>query len=400
MKKHLLFIYPEMMVGGSTTSLLSVLNLIDYNKYEVDIQFQYGAGPLKDYLPKQINILPFAYSQPRQYYKIRKAFSFTSIVKYFKAKKIGGLASAQYMQRDIVKFAVRNPVHYDVAISFLELWSLYYLVDKVNAEKKISWIHVDYKAARLFINLDLKYCYQNCSSILFVDNIVLVSEQCLSNFIKIAPSLITKATKIENILNSDIIRKRSMEALTPQLKKMMDNNKIKFVTVCRISFGDKGLDRGVRAFNILKAEGKLEGVIWYIIGDGPDLNRLRAMIEEYRLEQNIILLGERLNPLNIEKKCDIFFLPSYYEGKPMAVTEAQMLGLVPLITRFSSADEVVDNNINGIICDNSENGILLGLNYAIENIELVRSKYKCNVLNNDYTNVNEFRLIEDLFKSE
>ena len=95
MKKHLLFIYPEMMVGGSTTSLLSVLNLIDYNKYEVDIQFQYGAGPLKDYLPKQINILPFAYSQPRQYYKIRKAFSFTSIVKYFKAKKIGGLASAQ-----------------------------------------------------------------------------------------------------------------------------------------------------------------------------------------------------------------------------------------------------------------------------------------------------------------
>lgn len=93
-------------------------------------------------------------------------------------------------------------------------------------------------------------------------------------------------------------------------------------------------------------------------------------------------------------------MPSYYEGKPMAVTEAQMLGLVPLITRFSSADEVVDNNINGIICDNSENGILLGLNYAIENIELVRSKYKCNVLNNDYTNVNEFRLIEDLFKSE
>lgn len=87
---------------------------------------------------------------------------------------------------------------------------------------------------------------------------------------------------------------------------MMDNNKIKFVTVCRISFGDKGLDRGVRAFNILKAEGKLEGVIWYIIGDGPDLNRLRAMIEEYRLEQNIILLGERLNPLNIEKNV-IFF---------------------------------------------------------------------------------------------
>lgn len=76
-----------MMVGGSTTSLLSVLNLIDYNKYEVDIQFQYGAGPLKDYLPKQINILPFAYSQPRQYYKIRKAFRLLPLSNISKLKK-------------------------------------------------------------------------------------------------------------------------------------------------------------------------------------------------------------------------------------------------------------------------------------------------------------------------
>ena len=59
-KKELLFIYPYMMIGGSTTSLLSVLNSIDYNCYNVDILFYEKTGELIDYLPSQVRILPYA----------------------------------------------------------------------------------------------------------------------------------------------------------------------------------------------------------------------------------------------------------------------------------------------------------------------------------------------------
>ena len=267
-------------------------------------------------------------------------------------------------------------------------------IEKIKAEKKVAWIHNSIpklkkkksKIERFGRRLE-KY-----------DKIVAICDEMKEELKKIYPNLKNKITRIYNPFNFDRIKllENNEENLSDREKKLLKDKYI--VAIARLDNVQKDFNTLIKAFKILKEKGNKEKL--YIIGDGPDLNRLRAMIEEYRLEQNIILLGERLNPLNIEKKCDIFFLPSYYEGKPMAVTEAQMLGLVPLITRFSSADEVVDNNINGIICDNSENGILLGLNYAIENIELVRSKYKCNVLNNDYTNVNEFRLIEDLFKSE
>ena len=51
-KKKILFIYPHMMLGGSTTSLLSVLNSIDYEQFEADIIFYNKEGELVKSLPK------------------------------------------------------------------------------------------------------------------------------------------------------------------------------------------------------------------------------------------------------------------------------------------------------------------------------------------------------------
>ena len=41
------------------------------------------------------------------------------------------------------------------------------------------------------------------------------------------------------------------------------------------------------------------------------------------------------------KLCDVMLLPSRYEGKPMVVTEGYMMGLVPLVTRYTSAGEQI-----------------------------------------------------------
>lgn len=391
MKRKILFIYPEMIIGGSTTSLLSILSLIDYNKFEVDIQFQYHIGELGNLLPKQINILPFALNKSRKYYKYRKLFSFRALTRYVYSKSIGGLAKAQCMQQENVKYTKQNSKHYDIAISFLELWSLYYLVDKVSAKKKIAWIHVDYTLSGLYIKFDIKYF--QC-----VDKIVFVSEQCLTNFQQQAPALSSKTVCIRNILDAQIIRKRSIEETNVKIDFLRDEEIFKLISVSRISFNHKGLDRGVNAFRILKEKGLLENVVWYIIGKGPDFEPLKNMITEAHLENHIKLLGESLNPFCIEKYCDVFFLPSHYEGKPMAVTEAQMLGLVPLITNISSAHEIVENYSTGIICDNNDEGILNGLEYVLLHKEQIKTVYKKRIQNINYTNLDEFCLVDQLLK--
>ena len=45
-KKRVLVIYPEMMMGGSTTALLAFLKGIDKEKYEVDLQLYKNRGEL------------------------------------------------------------------------------------------------------------------------------------------------------------------------------------------------------------------------------------------------------------------------------------------------------------------------------------------------------------------
>lgn len=166
------------------------------------------------------------------------------------------------------------------------------------------------------------------------------------------------------------------------------------ISVCRIAFAHKGLDRGVKALAKLKGQGKIENLIWFIIGDGPDLNNLKAMVDEFGLKDYIRVLGAYTNPLNIEAKCDIFFLPSRYEGKPMAVTEAQILGLVPVVTNYASASEQVHNLYDGLVMDNSDDGIYEGLEYMLNHLEDVLGKYKDNVANTDYSNLREMLTIE------
>lgn len=389
MKKKILIIYPEMIIGGTTTSLLSLLGALDRNKYEVDLQMQYAPGIFANLIPSYVHILPLAMPLPHGFYKWIKAFSLKSLYYYLKSKWRGGASASQYMENDIVKFCRKNPKEYDVAISFMERWSLYYLVKKTCAKKKKAWIHVDYGAAKMFIDIDMPFFKK-------VDKIVLVSEKCLQNFKSIAPEIANKSLMIENLLSSEVVKQRAGLSVPRNVAKLFDEveGKVKMVSVCRISFPHKGLDRGIKALARLKKQGEIENLIWFIIGDGPDLNNLKAMVDKFDLNNYVRVLGAYNNPLNIEAKCDIFFLPSRYEGKPMAVTEAQMLGLVPIVTNYASASEQVRNLYDGLIMENSDDGIYDGLDYMLHHLEDVLGQYKDNVANTDYSNLRELFTIE------
>lgn len=390
MKKKILIIYPEMIIGGTTTSLLSILNLFDPNRYEIDLQMQYNYGILSSKIPSHINLLPLALPLSHSFYKYIKIFSPVSVYKYLHSRHQPCFFRSQCMESDIVKFSHMNKKEYDIAISFMELWSLYYLVKKVRAKKKIAWIHLDYSAAQLSIDFDRFYFKQ-------VDNIVLVSKSCLESFQNLAPDFASKSIAIENILSQKIIQHRSLEPLSQDLREKLDNDKrIKMISVCRITFADKGLDRGVYAMVKLRDLGLLNNIVWYIVGDGPDYEKLKEMIIQYDLENHIELLGAYTNPYNIESKCDIFFLPSRYEGKPMAVTETLMLGLVPLVSEYKSAHEQIKDKYDGIICENSDEGIFKGLEFVVKHLNLVLTELKENVKSTDYTNLDEFKRIEQL----
>ena len=51
---------------------------------------------------------------------------------------------------------------------------------------------------------------------------------------------------------------------------------------------------------------------------------------------------------NLLKQCDVFLLPSFYEGLPMSLLETMSFGMVPVVTPVGSIPTVVSDNVNGL----------------------------------------------------
>lgn len=389
-KKQILIVYNIMGIGGSTTSLLSLLNNMDCNKYDIDFALATNTGELFELIPSGLTLLEELCPSNITQMKRR---SVVSIVKYVHAKILSMCSKnprnvmGQLMTYENARFSRCIEKEYDVAISFIENYPLNYVATKVSAKKKITWIHVDYKAAGFIPKYDQGYYEQ-------FDKLVLVSDECKRSFDECFPSLADRSIVVENILSSYMIRKMADKA--PAFG--VDDNKCNIITVCRITFSHKGIDRGVNAFKRLKDEKISHNFHWYIVGDGIDFNKLKQMINDYGLTDMITLLGSKNNPLPYEKNMDLFLLPSRYEGKPMAVTEAQMLGIPPVVTAYASASSQVNSGFDGYVVPNEDNAIYDALKYIAENIDQIQV-WKNNLSRENFDNMQDvekiYRLIEE-----
>ena len=388
--KSVLIVYGTMSIGGSTTSLLSLLQYFDRSKYAIDFVLANNNGELQSLLPEDLNNLPALMPENLQQ---MKQLSLRSIVEYCKAKMYARNncnsknTMGQIMSYENVRLSRKISKKYDVAISFLENYPLVYVANNVIAKKKITWIHVDYKAAGFISKFDKK-CFSK------FDKIVLVSEECKKTFNSEFPEFSDKSIVIENILTKDTINKLSEK--DADLKVFAENFNI--ITVCRISFAHKGLDRVVNAFNKLKQKRIQHNLKWYVIGEGIDYEKMIRIVKEYNLEDVIFLLSAKTRPLPYVKIMDVFLLPSRYEGKPIAVTEAQMLGVPPVVTNYASATEQIKSGFDGLIIDNTDDAVYGALCSLIENPNVVK-KWKNNLKKENFDNIQEiekvYKIIED-----
>lgn len=88
----------------------------------------------------------------------------------------------------------------------------------------------------------------------------------------------------------------------------------------------KGVDIALRAMAALK--GTLSRpVILTVCGNGPELEHLRALADEYGIVEDTIFQGEVRDVASYYKEADIFVLPSRFEGFPNVLLEAMSYGL-------------------------------------------------------------------------
>jgi glycosyltransferase involved in cell wall biosynthesis len=390
--KKILFVYTKMIIGGSTTSLLAILNNLDYSRYDVDLLLYEKGGDLFHLIPKEVHVLvqgnKYLPGSMKLFFK--RMTSLAYVKDYIKSRILSlkyknPLIKQQIMSYQSAKFSRIPPEHYYTAISFLEFWPSIIVSRYINAERKITWLHIDYKGTCLVPSLD-KMCFMK------FNKIVLVSEGCLHNFVDVFPELMNKSIFIENIISAKMLIQLSKE---PICDIDISDFNINMITVCRIVFTPKGLDRGVRAIYRLKEEGLADSLRWYIIGEGEDFDALSKMISRYKLEKSIILLGKKVNPFPYVSIMDLFFLPSLYEGKPIVITEAMILGIPSMVCEYKSAEKQIKNGIDGIIIDNNDEAIYKGLKDILLHPERLESLKKMIKTQSEYGDINRIYEIID-----
>ena len=100
-------------------------------------------------------------------------------------------------------------------------------------------------------------------------------------------------------------------------------------------------------------------------------NELKNLINTENLSNQVYLRGETHEVLEKELNADIFCFPSAYEGFPNALAEAMSAGLPPIICKSCpSAGALVENDVNGIICDDSIEGIASALKILMDSKKL------------------------------
>lgn len=387
----------DMEVGGVERSLISMLNNFDYSNNEVDLMLYSHTGDFMPMLNNRVNLL----NEVKQYSTFRKSIGETikqgnltlglaRILSKFLAKINGsikdlseyGIYQMQLIWKYTLPFLPKIEKKYDVAISYL--WPHYFVAEKVQAKRKIAWIHTDYSTIETDIDMDLKMWNK-------FDYIMAVSEECKNAFLKKYPSLQSKVRVMENITSPEFIRKMAEEDIEDSIK---NDNSFKLCSVARLSHA-KGIDNAVKALRILHDRG-LTDIKWYVVGYGGDEDMIKNLIRENKLEDSFILLGKKINPYPYMKVCDIYVQPSRYEGKAVTVGEAQILGKPVVITNYTTAKSQVRDNVDGYICELSVDGIADGVEKLYKDKKL-RIKLSNNCKNTDYSNSSELENLYNIF---
>ena len=114
-----------------------------------------------------------------------------------------------------------------------------------------------------------------------------------------------------------------------------DSEHINILTVGRLVIHYKGYDLAIKAAKRLKQNGyKFK---WYIVGDGPDKDKIKKLIIKNELTNEFILLGKKDNPYPYMRSCDIYVQPSRKEGFGLTTIEAKILKRPIVCTNFNTS---------------------------------------------------------------
>lgn len=373
MKSSILFVMNTMGQAGAETALVSMLQKIDPREYDIDLYVMLGQGELFDRVPRYVNVINrmhsnhsvlsakghFGLACRTLHRAFRNGAIFTwlpyGIKNYRAMKKAGRVLPDKLLWKLLADGARRFPQEYDLAVSFIEGASTYYVANHVQAKHKIAYVHVDYEMAGYTTDLD-EGAYEA------IDEIYAVSDEVQKGFLKVHPECLPKMRVFHNILDRKSILKMAMKGTGFE----DDYEGYRILTVGRLNV-QKAYEIAIQALALVRSHGY--DARWYAMGEGVMREDLERKIAQNGLQDDFILMGKRSNPYPYYWECDLYVHATRFEGKSIAVQEAQILGCPIIVSDVNGNREQVNHGIDGMICALNPAAVAEAIEFMIENPE-------------------------------
>ncbi len=330
MKKNIVFCAYNLDLGGIETALVSLLNNLDYSKYNVSLFLTKKEGIFLNDIPKEVKIIDFNICESKNIL-FRKLVNFVKL-NYFKLK-----------YKNKFDFAAAY------ATTIKSCTKLAYHFSQNNA----IWIHGDYtiefddKGLNKFVDYINVQKYQK---------IVFVANSILDSFTKRGIIFNGKTYVFNNFIDYNKVLKKAEE-------EVIEKEKVTFVNVSRHEEKAKNLMLLLKSVKRLIDDG-YDFNLW-MIGDGPDSKMYTDFVKENNLQDVVTFFGRKSNPFVYYKSADAVVLSSVMEGNPVVFVEARILGK-PLITTNVS-DALVDiKDKYGIVTEINEDSYTAGLKQFLD----------------------------------
>ena len=330
----ILFKSGSTMMGGLEKVQIEYINfLVKQEKYQIKIVIENDNGKdnaLEKYINSNVTYLKnYNYILEIKNLRENRKKSLWSRIKYNLAiTKEKKYADNKFLQ-------IYKEYKPDIVIDFDS--SLTKIIDKLNSSKNLVWIHSSIKNWKKkkskidrFVDRISKY-----------SKIICICKEMKEDLINLKNELKNKVDFLYNPIDFNRIKKLSNEDFSEEDKKLL---KDKFLlSIARLDCVPKDFETLFKAYEIAKKDG-YDGKL-YIIGDGPDKDKVEKLKEANLYKEDILLLGRKENPYNWLKKADKLILSSRYEGFAMVLLEGLCLGKNVIASDCKTGpNEILANN--------------------------------------------------------
>ena len=338
-EKNILVIVPSFNSGGTGTSLMNFVSLMDKNKYNISVFAITNAGVNRDFVAQHCRVIGYnpGVNNVSQKPSFRdKMFRIVKSIKKGLCKvgiDISPMLFKYYASR------IDDPKN-DFVLAFQEgqptLFASY-----LRHGTKVAWVRCEFtrliessRSVTKYADVYAKY-----------DRIVSVSNAAVSSFVSVLPQYKDKTFMLHNFVNDERVIKLSVEQVD-------DVPKSDLFTV--ISIGRIDPVKRISAIPSIVSKLKDKGfkLRWLIVGGNVSETEYAKLLDEIKrnhVENNVILTGNKKNPYPYLKMSHLLVSLSVSETFNNTLTEAKILGVPVVTSNYACAIESVVDGEDGLI---------------------------------------------------